>query len=188
MAGRVALVNGASGYYGSAGVMVALAMGARKVVAIGRDRGALERLAGTLGPRVAPALVGGDMAADMATILAAAQGKADVALDLLGQASSTASTLATLRSLKRGGRLVLIGSAKVPLELSFGDMLSNDWEVVGCFMYPKMAPARLAALVAGGQLHLSPVRVRTFPLDRLPEAIEAAAEMRDLDLTAVAPA
>lgn len=67
-------------------------------------------------------------------------------------------------------------------------MLSNDWEVVGCFMYPKMAPARLAALVAGGQLHLSPVRVRTFPLDRLPEAIEAAAEMRDLDLTAVAPA
>jgi alcohol dehydrogenase len=188
LAGQVALVNGASGYYGSAGVMVALAMGARRVVAIGRDRSALERLAGTLGPRVVPAALGGDMAADMAAIQAAAQGKADVALDLLGQATSTASTLATLRSLKRGGRLVLMGSAKVPLELGFGEMLGNDWEVVGCFMYPRTAPARLAALVAGGQLDLSPVRVRTFPLDRLPEAIAAAAGMRDLDLTAVAPA
>lgn len=187
-AGQVAIVNGASGYYGSAGVMVGLAMGARRVVAIGRDRGALERLAGTLGPRVVPAALGGDMAADIATIQAAAQGKADVALDLLGQATSTASTLATLRSLKRGGRLVLMGSARVPLELGFGEMLGNDWEVVGCFMYPRTAPARLAALVAGGQLDLSPIRVRTFPLDRLPDAIAAAAGMRDLDLTAVAPA
>ncbi|MGA7385131.1 MAG: hypothetical protein WBW81_10725 [Methylocella sp.] len=35
--GQVVAVNGATGYYGSAGVMTALAMGAAKVVAVGRD-------------------------------------------------------------------------------------------------------------------------------------------------------
>ena len=185
--GHIVAVNGATGYFGSAGVMVALAMGAGRVVAVGRNRAALEQLAEALGPRVVPAGVGGDMAADLATIRTAAGGGVDVALDLLGRASSTSSTLATLRSLKRGGRLVLMGSATVPLELGFGEMLSNDWEVVGNFMYPKTAPTKLAALAAAGLLDLTAVRLKRFALSKLPEAIAAAATMRDLDLTAVEP-
>jgi alcohol dehydrogenase len=186
-AGQTVVVNGATGFFGSAGIMCALAMGARKVVAAGRDARALERVAETLGPRVAIVAVSGDIAKDLRAIQQAAEGKADVGLDLLGRASSTSSTLATLRSLKRGGRLVLMGSASVPLELSFGEMLANDWEVVGNFMYPRTAPAKLAALVAGGLLDLSPVQISRFPLSRLPEAIKAATDMRGLDLTAVEP-
>jgi alcohol dehydrogenase len=185
--GQTVLVNGATGYYGSAGIMVALAMGASRVVAIGREAAALARLAGTLGPRVATAALTGEAAADLARIQDAAGGKADSALDLLGQAGSTASTGATLRSLRRGGRLVLMGSAGAPLEIGFGEMLANDWEVVGNFMYPAAAPGKLAALVRAGLLDLSPIRIRRFPLSELPAAIEAAAGMRDLDLTAVEP-
>lgn len=185
--GHIVIVNGATGYFGSAGVMTALAMGAARVVAMGRDPAALRRLAEALGPRVVAAAVTGEMAADGAAVESAAGGKADVALDLLGQASSTVTTLAALHSLRRGGRLVLMGSASRPLELAFGDMLGNDWEVVGNFMYPKPAPARLAGLVEAGLLDLAPVRVRSFPLSRLPEAIAAATAMRDLDLTAVEP-
>jgi len=54
-------------------------------------------------------------------------------------------------------------------------------------MYPKTAPASLTALVASGLLDLSPIRFRRFPFSRLPEAITAAASMRDLDLTVVEP-
>jgi alcohol dehydrogenase len=186
-AGQIVIVNGATGYFGSAGVMTAIGMGAAKVVAVGRDRAALERVARELGPRVVPVAAIGDPNADIAAIQTAAEGKADVALDLLGQASSTATTLATLRSLKRGGRLVLMGSATAPLELNFGEMLSNGWEVVGNFMYPKTAPAKLAALVAAGLVDLAPVRIRRFPLSQLHDAIKAATMMRDLDLTAVVP-
>ncbi|MDQ0391592.1 zinc-binding dehydrogenase [Labrys monachus] len=183
--GHTVLVNGATGYYGSAGVMVALAMGAAKVVAIGRDQAGLDRLAETLGPRVVAARVTGEDAnADLAAVLAAG-GRADVGLDLLGRASSTATTLATLRALKRGGRLVLMGSAAAPLELAFGEMLGNDWEVVGNFMYRRSAPGQLAALAAAGLLDLSLVRIKRFALAQLPEAIAAAAVMRDLDLVAV---
>jgi hypothetical protein len=60
LCGRVAsvdtvIINGASGYFGSDGVMVALAMGVARVVAAGGDAEQLRKLATILGPRVVPA-------------------------------------------------------------------------------------------------------------------------------------
>jgi alcohol dehydrogenase len=185
-AGDVVAINGASGFFGSAGVVAALAMGASRVVAIGRDIESLSELAGKLGRRVKPvAIAGVDMAADIAAIQAAADGPVDRALDMLGQASNASSTGATLRSLRRGGRIVMMGSCAEPLTVAFGEMLSNDWEIVGNFMYPRHASASLAALVASGLIDLSVFDVKCFPLMRLPEAIAAAATMRGLDLTVV---
>jgi alcohol dehydrogenase len=185
--GQTIIVNGASGYFGSGAVMLAVAMGAGRVVAVGRKREALERLSDTFGPRVIPAVVSGNVAQDLATIRHAAGGGADVALDLLGAAKSTATTLSALRALKRGGRLVLMGSAEVPLELSFREMLANDWEVVGQFMYERTAPGQLAGLAAEGLLDLGKIIVTTFALADFKRAVEAAALMQGLDLTAVVP-
>ncbi len=186
--GETIIVNGAAGYFGSGAVMLAVAMGAGRVVAAGRKREALERLGDAFGPRVVPAVVTGeDAATDLATLRHAAGGGADVALDLLGAAKSTATTLSSLRALKRGGRLVLMGSAEVPLEVSFREMLANDWEVVGQFMYERTAPGQLAALATDGLLDLGKIVVTTFPLADFRRAIEAAALMQGLDLTAVVP-
>jgi alcohol dehydrogenase len=80
-----------------------------------------------------------------------------------------------------------MGSAEVPLEVSFREMLTNDWEIVGKFMYERQAPSQLAALVASGLLDLTKIRVKTFKLAELKQAVEAAASMQSLDLTAVAP-
>ncbi len=117
----------------------------------------------------------------------AAGGSTDVALDLLGAAKSTSTTLSCLRALKRGGRMVLMGSAEVPLELSFREMLANDWEVVGQFMYDRTAPGQLAALAAEGVLDLRKINVATFALADFRRAVDAAAMMQSLDLTAVVP-
>ena len=43
--GETVIVNGASGAYGSAAVLLALAMGAARVVAVGRKRETLDELA-----------------------------------------------------------------------------------------------------------------------------------------------
>jgi alcohol dehydrogenase len=185
-AGETIIVNGATGYFGSAGVLVALAMGAGRVVAAGRNASALNELA-ALHPRIAPAVLTGDETSDRAALMGATGGCADRALDMLGQATSTATTSAVLRTLRRGGRLVLMGSATAPLAIGFGEMLANDWEVVGCFMYPRDAPARLAALLASGLLDLRPLRVSSYRLEELPEAIAAASKMRDLDCVTIAP-
>jgi alcohol dehydrogenase len=185
--GQTVIVNGATGYFGSGAVMLAIAMGAARVVAVGRSREALERLREVFGPRVIPAVVSGDAAKDIAIIRHAAGGGADVALDLLGAAKSTSTTLSSLRALKRGGRLVLMGSAEVPLEVSFREMLANDWEVVGQFMYERTAPGQLAALAADGLLDLGKILVTTFKLADFRHAVDAAALMQGLDLTAVVP-
>jgi alcohol dehydrogenase len=185
--GGTVLINGASGYFGSGAVMLAVAMGAGRVVAVGRKQAALESLRDALGPRVIPAVATGDAAKDLAIIRHAAGGGADVALDLLGAANSTSTTLSSLRALKRGGRLVLMGSAEVPLEISFREMLANDWEVVGQFMYARTAPGQLAALAASGLLDLRKIVVTTFRLADFKRAVDAAALMQGLDLTAVVP-
>jgi alcohol dehydrogenase len=185
--GDTIIINGASGYFGSGAVMLAVAMCAGRVVAVGRKQAALESLRDAFGPRVIPAVVSGDAAKDPVIIRHASGGGADVALDLLGSAKSTSTTLSCLRALKRGGRLVLMGSAEAPLELSFREMLANDWEVVGQFMYARTAPGQLAALAATGLLDLGKIIVTTFKLADFRQAVEAAALMQGLDLTAVVP-
>ncbi|TAI63429.1 zinc-binding dehydrogenase [Bradyrhizobium sp. Leo170] len=185
--GQTIIINGASGYFGSGAVMLAVAMGAGRVVAVGRKRAALELLRETFGPRVIPAVVSGNAAEDLPIIRRAAAGGAEVALDLLGNAGSTSTTLSCLRALKRGGRLVLMGSAEAPLELSFREMLANDWEVVGQFMYDRTAPGQLAALAAENLLDLRQINVTAFSLGDIKRAVEAAALMQGLDLTAVVP-
>jgi alcohol dehydrogenase len=185
--GETVIVNGATGYFGSGAVMLAVAMGAGRVVAVGRKQEALETLRDAFGRRVIPAVVSGDADKDLAIIRRAAGGRADVALDLLGSAKSTTTTLSCLRALKRGGRLVLMGSAEVPLELSFREMLANDWEVVGQFMYARQAPGQLAQLAAEGLLDLKKIVVTTFKLADFARTMEAAALMQGLDLTAVVP-
>jgi alcohol dehydrogenase len=185
--GDTIIINGATGFFGSGAALLAMAMGAGRVIGAGRDAAKLAALRDVLGPRFVPAAVTGEPERDVATLRAAADGAADVALDLLGNAKSTATTLATLRALRRGGRLVLMGSAGVPLEISFRELLANDWEVVGQFMYERHAPGHLAALAATGLLDLGKINVRAFPLADLRQAIDTAATMQGLDLTAVIP-
>jgi alcohol dehydrogenase len=182
-AGETVIVNGASGYFGSAAVILALALGASRVVAMGRDKAALAAVAEAAGPRVAAVATIGDRAKDTAALIDAANGRADLALDIVGRANSAVATHACLYALRRGGRLAMMGSASVPLELHFSDLLANDWQVLGCFMYPRDVPARLLTLVASGQLDLSLLKVRAFPFDRLEEALDTAAAMRGLDVT-----
>jgi alcohol dehydrogenase len=183
LAGETVIVNGATGYFGSAAVLLAVAMGAARVVAAGRDRDALRTVVESAGSRAAAVNLTGEAVADGDRLRQAADGGADLALDLVGRAKSSASTIAALHALRRGGRLVLMGSMSEPLPIAVGEMLANDWTVVGNFMYPSDAPARLAAMVRGGLLDLERIRVRAFPLEQLEAAMEAAANMRSLDLT-----
>ena len=128
----------------------------------------------------------GDAVADTQALRDASDGGANFALDIVGRAQSSGSTAAALGALRRGGRLVLMGSMTQPLSISVGAMLANDWSVIGNFMYPKDAPARLARLISSGLLNLDAIALQRFPLAELPSAMDAAAHMRGLDLTVVA--
>ncbi|MGO4379637.1 zinc-binding alcohol dehydrogenase family protein [Pseudoduganella sp. RAF19] len=185
-AGETVAINGASGYFGSAAVLAALAMGAGKVLAVGRRAEALRPLVALGKGRVVAAVLTGDVEHD-AAMLREVAGPAGVhmALDMIGQAASADSTLAVLHSLARNGRLVLMGSMNVPLALPYGALMLNNWEIMGNFMYQPEDAQALIALLRGKQLDLSPVTVRSFALAALPEAARAASDMQGLQATVV---
>lgn len=76
------VINGATGNFGSAAVAVALAMGAARVVATGRNADSLKTLAQRYGSCVRAAPVVGDEEADKEIIQNAAGRPIDVVLDI----------------------------------------------------------------------------------------------------------
>jgi alcohol dehydrogenase len=119
-AGETVIVNGATGAYGAAAVLVALAMGASCVVAGGRNKEMLDQLTKAGGSHVSPVVLGGgDVEKDTATLRSAAGGGAHLAFDMVGNANDPNSTLAALGGLYRGGRIVLMGSSTTPIPLNY---------------------------------------------------------------------
>lgn len=184
-AGETVIVNGASGTYGSAAVLVALAMGAARVVAAGRKRETLDQLAKVAGLRVIPVVLAGDLENDVTALRAAAGGGAHLAFDMVGNAQDPNSTLAALGSLYRWGRLVLMGSSVAPIPINYLLMLFNNLEIIGNFMYPQSAYLSLLALVRSGQLDLSPIKPKVFSLSGLQQAMEYASKAESLELVVV---
>jgi alcohol dehydrogenase len=186
-AGETLVVNGATGAYGTAAVLVAVAMGAAQVIAAGRNQSALEAVARAGGVRVSTVTLTGNVQRDAGALREVAGGGAHMAFDMVGQARDPNSTLAALHSLRRGGRLVLMGSMTTDLPIPYTTVMLNSWEIIGQFMYPASAYRRLLDLSRSGQLDISAIRPRVYPLPALPEAMEAAATAGNLECIVMQP-
>ena len=130
-------------------------------------------------------VLSGDAGPDVAAIRAASGGGADLAFDMVGQANDPHATLAALRGLRRGGRLVLMGSMQVDLPICYQEMLLNNWELLGNFMYTRADYRALVALVAPGQLPLDAVELQAYSFAELEAAIDAAGQMAGLQCSVV---
>jgi alcohol dehydrogenase len=186
-AGETLVVNGATGAYGTAAVLLGVAMGAARVIAAGRNQAALDAVARAGGPRVLTVKLTGDAQKDARQLRAVSDGGAHMAFDMVGQARDPNSTLAALHSLRRGGRLVLMGSMTTDLPISYTTVMLNGWEIIGQFMYPASAYRRLLELLRSGLLDIRAIRPRVYPLAALPEAMEAAATAGNLECIVMQP-
>ena len=63
----------------------------------------------------------------------------------------------------------------------------NNLEILGQFMYPQDTFMRLVELVRAGLLDIHAIRTRSFPLDALPDAMDAAATAGGLECIVVEP-
>lgn len=179
-AGETVVVNGATGAFGSAGVAVALGMGASTVIATGRNEIALRDLATRFGTRVRPVQMQGDEEQDRAAILAAANGAIDCVLDLLPPAATPSQVRAALLAVRPNGRVVLMGGVGMlgggGLELPYSWMMRNNITVRGQWMYPRDAVGRMVGLIRAGLVSLDNFEITTFALDAANDAVAHAAQ------------
>jgi alcohol dehydrogenase len=185
-AGETVIVNGATGAYGAAAVLVALAMGASRVVAAGRNKERLDQLTEAGESRVSPVVLSGDVEKDAAALRSAARGGAHLAFDMVGAAKDANSTLAALGALFRGGRIVLMGGSAAPVPVNYLQVMFNNLEIIGNFMHAQNAYLPLLALVRSGQLDLRAIAPNVFALSDLEHAMEAAGKAGSLQLVVVA--
>ncbi|GAA1459888.1 quinone oxidoreductase family protein [Williamsia maris] len=178
-AGESLLVSSATGNFGSAAVSVGLAMGARRVVAVGRNRHVLDDLRTRFGDRVRAVALTGDAEADRAAMLAAAGGPVDMVLDLLPPSVDASVVRAAAMTVREYGRVVLMGGVGMlggdDLSLPYPWLMRNSVTVRGQWMYPRDANGRLIELARAGLLDLGQDSVHTFPLAHINEAIAHAA-------------
>lgn len=190
--GETVLVNGATGSFGSAGVAVALAMGASLVLATGRNQRALDELARRFGARLRTVRMQGDEEADRARIHQAAATPIDCVLDLLPPAASPIQARTAILAVRRNGRVALmggIGMAGGPgLELPYPWIMRNNVTIVGQWMYPPDATTRLVGLIRAGLLSLDDFQATVFSLEQVNEAVaHASADSGPFRMTIVRP-
>ena len=155
--GERVIITGAGGGVGVHAVQLARLMGAFVMaVDIGAKKLAMAR---ELGADAVFDSTGSDFAA---AVQEWTKGEgADVVLELVG----TATFESSLKSLARGGRVVIVGShTGTALTASPQAMIANEWEILGSRNVTKRELAEVVALVAAGRVR--PVVTGRYPLEQ----------------------
>jgi alcohol dehydrogenase len=173
--GDTVIIVGASGMVGSSGILIALAMGAARIVALGRNREKLDAVA-RLSTRIVPVAPAGT-GFDSEAIRTATGGKgADVVLDAVGGGAAPDATIAAIGALAFGGRVVLVGNGlSSPLALDYAHIVYNEITVQGSLWFPRRAAGEMIAMIAAGTLDLSSIEPEIVDLDHVNEGVRAAA-------------
>ncbi len=191
-AGETLLMSGATGHFGSAGVAVALAMGARCVVAPGRNAAALGDLERRFGERVRTVVLSGDEDADRERMRRAAPGPIDCVMDLMPPSVPATVVRAAVMTVRPYGRVVLMGGVGMlggaGLDLPYPWIMRNDITLRGKWMCAREAVTGMTGLIRGSLLDLGHFAVSRFALDEANRAVaHAAAHAGPFRMTVIEP-
>ena len=187
-AGETLVVSGATGGFGGAGVAVAMAMGAARVVACGRNQATLEDLERRFGSRVRTVQMTGEEEDDRRRILGAADGPIDMVLDFLPREASASQVQAAILTVRLGGRVMLMGGVRSPLALDYNWLMHNEVTLRGVWMYPRGAVSAVTGMIRAGLIDLGQFDLTEFPLQEANAAVaHAAANAGPRQLTVLRP-
>ena len=181
--GQSVVINGATGAFGARSVLVALAMGADRVIAVGRNPQALAPLT-TIDPkRVRSAVLDPKNVQEITSRILEANGgrPAHLYYDMLGRADEPSSILGCLGAVRYRGTAVWMGGAGIDVPLSYRELMRRELTLIGNFMYPRFAISRLAAMLRAGTLQAGRLKFQRFKLDQFSAAFDAAEQSKGLE-------
>jgi alcohol dehydrogenase len=169
-AGRTVSVLGANGLLGICAVLLALAMGASRVVAVGRSEAKLARL------RVLDSRV--EIAAEPPTGI-------DLAISAVS-GNDPSFIERSLPGLRDGGALVILATPGKPPR--FSSLVGRNLSVHGSLWFPRKTVSMLVDMIASGVLNVDCIRSRGYALDDVDAALaHAAAGVEPLEQVVVRP-
>lgn len=178
-AGETVIIAPATGPFGGAAVLTALAMGA-KVIAMGRNKDSLANIKARVpqSDRLATVPITNDMEGDLAAILDAAGGEVDAFFDI-GPREAVSSThfKSAILALRHAGRVSLMGGYLHDVPIPHFPIMRKNITLKGKWMYQRSDIRDFFHLVNSGLLDLSVCEVQgEFRLEEFAEAWDAAAE------------
>ena len=171
-AGQTVLVDGGTGTLGLGAVLLALAMGASKVWATGRNKSLLEKLRNIDPDRVVPITLGERPTAEI--IMEATEGfGVDALIETLGPNAPVSTVLDSFNALKRGGRAINIGGVADPIPLEPFPLMALQKSYIGSCWFTTAEGQDMAAMAGSGVLNLDVFEHERFSLDQVNEALDA---------------
>lgn len=180
-AGQTVIICFATGNFGPAAIELALAMGAGKVVAVGRNAKSLEKIQQNYRTnRVTAVTLTGNISEDTVTFKKATPrgAGADILLDLSPAAATKVAThhLAPgIGALKNKGRAVLMGGLTGEVPFPYSDIMRRNITLIGKLMYEREVPAKLMKLLESGLVPIGKLSTRDFGLENVTDAVDEAA-------------
>lgn len=170
-AGSWVAINGITGTLGVGATLLALAMGATRILGIGRNREILNQLK-ALAPARVDTLVLGDTPIDEWLRSRTDQLGVDVLLDCSGRAANVAHAREALTAVKRGGIAVTIGALSEPLAVDAMRFMNSRVQLRGSNWFTTGEAQLMAEMAGVGALDLGKWVTRAYPLARINNALE----------------
>lgn len=168
------LIDGATGTLGVGAVLLALAIGVPRILAVARNRELLERVRRLSPRRIDTFSTLDGSTTDWARARTGGEG-VDLVIEALGPEAPLSATLQALSAVARGGRIVTIGGQKEAVPIDPIWLMANDLSYLGSSWFTTSQGQEMAELAATGVLDLSSFEVRRFGLDAIDAAVDAAA-------------
>ena len=181
--GCTLLINGISGQLGLNAALLALAMGATKILGTGRNMALLDRV-----KKLAPERIGvfpvpeakpgpADPLVTWAKIESDGYG-VDAMLDCLPPGAPATAIVRALFCLRRGGQALNVGAVLETLPLNAFWMMTNCIGIGGSVWFTTAEGEEMAAMAGAGTLDLSVLEHRVSPLSRINDVL-AGMDQRD---------
>lgn len=171
-AGQTLVIDGATGTLGLGGTLCALAMGARKIFATGRNKELLARLVELAPKRIHPIVLGERTVHDVVMEHTDGYG-VDAVLQALGPQAPPSAVLDSFSALRRGGKAVSIGGVSDPIALEPFPLMCQQKSLIGSLWFTPAEGEDMAAMADAGTLDLSVFEHEVFSLGQINEALEA---------------
>ncbi len=169
--GQTVLVDGGTGVLGVGAVISALALGASKVLATGRNRELLKHLRSIAPDRIVTFGMEEDIEA---AALAETDGYGiDVVMQCLGAMAPPEQGIRTFRALRKGGCFVSTGGVHTTVPIDPNDLMTNQKSLIGSKWFTTNEGQIMADLAGIGVLNMSVFETQAFPMDQVEDALAA---------------